>query len=974
MKKGKIILTFVLVAALAFAIPFVMPPKTASASMPTPPLWNDVPCDADTDNLQTIINSVATPSSLNIIILGNYTGNCNIATGQKIKLSGDGKINGNITATDTELWIDGITVDGTVSADGGDVIMLDGVVTGGGNGIDISNGNFYMTGGEISYNTGSGLRVFGSGNIIEISDALITHNNGYPSVWIARGDDVDPTDDDLWPTVTIKNTEISYGGWDGLRIDGAYTTIEDATIKNNGYIGVINFFGEMKIFGDTVISDNKSSGVTAMSGPGLDNYDASDSSAFYPVDFPHAKAKLEVYGNTVIRDNENEMGGGGIIMRNAELDMYDHAKVLNNSAPIGGGILAQDSDVKIRGNAVISGNTAELAGGGLLAMGGNVTISDNAEISNNVATSITSTKPYPEPSFPIEFPFSFGGGVVINAFSSLTMTGGTISENKADYGGGIAIGGEATGSITGGKIIDNTARDYGGGIATLNNTMADSGAVPPYEHYMDLSLLSNLTITSSATFSGNKAGSWVDEKYIQSSFKATHVTNVTGFSAGDWSEPPTSGTPHAYGYNNYDINFAKVAQTITFDPEGGEWGKGSGDEDPLDVVAYWGDDVGDYVPSPGPSRDNYKFMGWYTDTRGTGTELKPDATVTDDVSYFAYWVSSDFTVTFDPDGGEWGYPGSGDDDPYSAGAVNGDNYGDILPNPPHRDGYTFKGWFTGKGGTDAELDPDDEVKSNGTYYAYWVEKGYEVTVNGSYATETGAGKYPPGETVKIYAGSRNGYTFSGWTWSGAQGVNITITNPGSADGATFIMPDGDVTVTANWTQNSTGDYGGGGDPTTSTPPASPSTPPTDDGDDDNGDDDGSGNQNLDRSYDDDDGDDGDDDDDGRIQGQNNGNVQPQYANTPEGELPAPPVVQIEGNTMVQVDDFMYIEYDADGVALGAWVYDADEDMWFFDTDVPLAAFALPRTGLMLVMPFAAAGFAALAAGRALRDRKNRREK
>ena len=72
---------------------------------------------------------------------------------------------------------------------------------------------------------------------------------------------------------------------------------------------------------------------------------------------------------------------------------------------------------------------------------------------------------------------------------------------------------------------------------------------------------------------------------------------------------------------------------------------------------------------------------------------------------------------------------------------------------------------------------------------------YTVTVNGSYASTTGAGSYNEGDTVYISAGSRSGYTFDGWTSS-----NVTITDADSRN-ASFVMPDNDVTVTAHWTRN-----------------------------------------------------------------------------------------------------------------------------------------------------------------------------
>ena len=74
---------------------------------------------------------------------------------------------------------------------------------------------------------------------------------------------------------------------------------------------------------------------------------------------------------------------------------------------------------------------------------------------------------------------------------------------------------------------------------------------------------------------------------------------------------------------------------------------------------------------------------------------------------------------------------------------------------------------------------------------------YAVTVNGSYdAQNSGAGSYAAGSVVAVSAGSRSGYTFNGWT----SGSNVVFDDP-NAEETTFTMPDGSVTVTANWSRD-----------------------------------------------------------------------------------------------------------------------------------------------------------------------------
>ena len=80
-----------------------------------------------------------------------------------------------------------------------------------------------------------------------------------------------------------------------------------------------------------------------------------------------------------------------------------------------------------------------------------------------------------------------------------------------------------------------------------------------------------------------------------------------------------------------------------------------------------------------------------------------------------------------------------------------------------------------------------------------------VTVNDSYAENSGSGEYSEGETVTIKAGERSGYKFSGWTTD--DGVKFADSK--SAE-TTFTMPGKAVTITANWTKSSGGSGGGGG--------------------------------------------------------------------------------------------------------------------------------------------------------------------
>ena len=126
----------------------------------------------------------------------------------------------------------------------------------------------------------------------------------------------------------------------------------------------------------------------------------------------------------------------------------------------------------------------------------------------------------------------------------------------------------------------------------------------------------------------------------------------------------------------------------------------------------------------------------------------------------------------------------------------------------HPQGRTFAGWTTSDGVTFADATqttttftmPAQAV----TVTANWTEV-FAVTVNGSHATETGAGDYAANETVTIHAGTRTGYRFTGWTTS--DGVTFADATQATT---TFTMPAQAVTVTATWATDFDLDPGMGG--------------------------------------------------------------------------------------------------------------------------------------------------------------------
>ncbi len=123
--------------------------------------------------------------------------------------------------------------------------------------------------------------------------------------------------------------------------------------------------------------------------------------------------------------------------------------------------------------------------------------------------------------------------------------------------------------------------------------------------------------------------------------------------------------------------------------------------------------------------------------------------------------------------------------------------GDTIKGTPSKAGeFKFTVKATNGGGSDTKELTIKIADAEASKY-------HNVTLSGAGTGATGAGNHAAGTTVNIYAGTKSGYTFNGWT-SG----DVTVLSASSKN-ASFVMPDKDVTVKANWVYNGGGSSGGG---------------------------------------------------------------------------------------------------------------------------------------------------------------------
>ena len=280
-----------------------------------------------------------------------------------------------------------------------------------------------------------------------------------------------------------------------------------------------------------------------------------------------------------------------------------------------------------------------------------------------------------------------------------------------------------------------------------------------------------VTLTAGAAPSGQMFDKWVVNGVVVDDANSATTTFV--MPAGNVTAKAT--------YKNIPV----VTYTVSFDANGGTGSM-------ADATGVSGDYV---LPVCGFTAPNGKqFKAW--SVGGVEKAAGDTITVNANTTVTAIWENipvTYYTVTFDSNGG-------------SAVTAQSIEAGQKATKPadPTKDGYDFKGWTL----NGSAYDFNTAVNGNITLVATWEQKQvvpttYTVTVNGSYASTTGAGEYAVGETVNISAGSRSNYSFNGWTSD-----DVTIANASSKN-ASFVMPEKNVTVTAQWKYTGGNSSGGG---------------------------------------------------------------------------------------------------------------------------------------------------------------------
>jgi len=166
---------------------------------------------------------------------------------------------------------------------------------------------------------------------------------------------------------------------------------------------------------------------------------------------------------------------------------------------------------------------------------------------------------------------------------------------------------------------------------------------------------------------------------------------------------------------------------------------------------------------PTPTRTNYAFSGWFTNTTG-GTKVTTNTVFSANTNIYAQWVPT-YTVAFNANGGLVN-PAAGVTD--AAGNLTS------LPTPTRTD-YAFEGWFTEEIGGE-KVTTSTAFNANAAIHARWTPI-YSITFNANGGSVTPAsratgagGKLSSLPTPTIITN----HAFDGWFTAEIEGEEVMI--------------------------------------------------------------------------------------------------------------------------------------------------------------------------------------------------------
>lgn len=356
---------------------------------------------------------------------------------------------------------------------------------------------------------------------------------------------------------------------------------------------------------------------------------------------------------------------GGVSLKNGSGFIMEGGTISGCEANAGGGLYATNSSKITIKKGTISGCKAVNGyGGGLYAANYSTVTIEGGTISECCTTS----------------DIGMGGGLYAYS-STITISGGTIKNNKAIYGGGVALNNSWINPITNWKVIGNEA------YKTKRGNGGIGGGI--YLDYVSMNVSAGSNRIYNNQAEGHGADIFLDGSNssitlpIAANMGATYLDsgiNIDGwYNDNPRYEPSESGEPvkelQRSGKQSLVASYKADPVRIEIDANGGVGGSGS------QTVHK-----GTTVTLEAPTKEGHLFKGW-KDEKGNsypaGEDGKVKITVTGAMTLTAVWEARTFTVTYVLLNGK-------------TRAETADYGQNVTLVEEPRTGYTFVGWKDGE--------------------------------------------------------------------------------------------------------------------------------------------------------------------------------------------------------------------------------------------------------------------------------------
>lgn len=360
----------------------------------------------------------------------------------------------------SKLYMYGGTISGNISGKHGGAIFADAQSAS-------SRSEVYLNGGRLCGNvaTQNGGGIYVTANAVcEMSDGFYISDNSCKGAYSGGGVYVNVNASFTMSGGAISANSAKNGG--GVCALGVFMmsggTITDHTVEGNG--GGVNVDGTFDMSGGSIVN------CTASRGGGV-----------------NVNSAFEMTGGSI--EHCNAYRGGGVYVTGGDVSISDGEIINNTSTNHGGGVYVNSGSVTVD-NGTINYNGSATSGGGMFVTAGcSVTVRNSSSVSGNTAVTGGAFYIHQNAALQLEggtisanAASGNGGGVFLNVeganFGTLTMTGGSITSNRANRGGGVFVlssnAANALLDMSGGSVKDNiavakTGLDEEDNVVTLNS-------------------------------------------------------------------------------------------------------------------------------------------------------------------------------------------------------------------------------------------------------------------------------------------------------------------------------------------------------------------------------------------------------------------------------------------------------------------------------------------------------------------------